>query len=280
VEKQELEKQLLRLEQDKNEYEKRKDLRRSKKDEPGEVRWKVRLENVKRQISDVRRKAKSLSNLLSNTQKEIEKTTKKMRESYTRLINLEKEKIEALEKSQDLEIKEKSKRINDLQQNTLILTHNIEAQIGQIRLALAEFEYAKTQWEIEAPTLIGIPIYIVGQKVKNENRYLLFPPVIVHEHKGLGMTISTTLGVSGFGSRIKSILRPRSKSFEKLFNSLRKELEKDEAFEVTVNQIATSKNLITLPEFQERLRNGLKQLEDEGWIKPEERDAILSQRAS
>jgi myosin heavy subunit len=279
AEKQKLEKQLLGLEQDKNEYEKRKDLRRSKKDAPGEARWKVRLENVKKQISEVRRKTKSLSDFLGNTQKEVEKTTKKLKENCNKLIDLEKKKIEALEKSRDSEIEKKSERIKDLQRDTLTLTHNIEAQIDQIKVALAEFEEAKIPWDVETSTLIGIPTYIVSQKVKNESRYLLFPPVIAEEHKGLAVTIGSALGFSSLGSRINSLLRPRSKCFEIIFNSLKKELEKDESLEGTVSQIATSKNLLTLPEFQGRLRNGLEQLEDKGWIKPEERDAILMQHA-
>lgn len=280
-EKQKLEKQLLKLEQDKSEYEKRKDLRRSKKDVPGEARWKVRLENVKKQISEVRRKTKSISGLLNNSRKEIEKATKKLREKCARLVNLEKRKIETLEKSRDSETEKKSEKIKGLQHDTLILTHNIEDQIDQIKLALTEYEEAKIPWDIiENPTLIGIPTYVVGQKIKNENRYLFFPPVIAEEHKGLGMTIGSALGFSSLGSRINSMLRPRSKYFEKIFNLLKNEMERDETLECTVNQIAKTKNLTILPEFLERLRNGLEQLVDTGWIKPEERDAILSQHTS
>jgi uncharacterized coiled-coil protein SlyX len=280
-EKRKLEKQLLGLEQDKKEYEKRKDLRRSRQDEPGEARWKVRLENVKKQIFEVKRKIKSVSDLLSNTQKEIERTTKNLRENCDRLIDLEKKKIEALEKSRNSETEKKSEKIKDLQHDTLILTHNIEDQIDQIKLALTEYEEAKIPWDVvETPTLICIPTYIVGQKIKNENRYFFFPPVIAEGHKRLTVTIGSALGFSSLGSRINSMLRPRSKYFEKIFNSLQKEMEKDETLEGTVSQIATTKNLTTLPEFLGRLRNGLEQLEDKGWIKPEERDAILSQNAS
>jgi len=280
AEKQKMEKQLLKLEQDKNEYEKRKEIRRSKKDAPGEIRWKVRLENVKKQISEVKRKTKSFSDLLNNTQKEIEKTTKKLRENCDALVDAERKKIEALEKSRNSEMEKKSEKIKDLQRDTLTLTNNIEAQVDQIKLALAKFDEAKAPWDIETPTLIGIPTYIVGQKTKNENRYLLFPPAIAEEHKGLGATIGSALGFSSLGSRINSMLKPRSRYLEKIFNSLRKELEKHETLEDTVNRVATSKNLIILPDFQERLRNGLEQLEDRGWIKPEEKDAILPQHGS
>lgn len=276
AEKKELERQLLRLEQDKNEYEIRKDLRRSKKDKPGEARWDVRLRQVKKQISEVKGKVDFLSNLIVTTRKENEKTTKKLSDSYRKLVDGEKTKVSNLEKSRDLKIKEKNEEIKELQQSTFALTKNIKTLIGQITLASSRIEEAEIPWETETPTLIGIPLYVICHKVGDENRYLLVPPVVAQEYKGLVMRISTSLGVSSLRSRIDSLLKSRSKSIEKLFDSLRKELEEDKELEATVNQTGMSTNLMTLADFREKLGKGLEELEDEGWIKPKEKEAVLS----
>jgi hypothetical protein len=274
--KRELEKQLLSLEQDKSEYAKRRDLRKSKKDKLGEARWKVRQEHVEKQISQVKGKAKTLSRLVTRIQEENEKEEKKISSSYSRLVNEEKMKIVDFEKSRDLKLEEKAEETKELQGDTLVLNSNIEALIQQIQLASSGIEEARILWETETPTLIGIPSYVVRYPIGSESTYLLFPPVTVNEYKGLMMKIGVSLGVSGLGSRIGSLLKPRFKSFERLFNSFRKELEKDKDLEANVNQIGMSNNLLSRVDLEEKLGNGLEALEGEGWIKPEEREAILS----
>jgi len=276
AEKRGLERELLRLEQDKNEYEKRKALRKSKKDKPGEARWEVRLKHAKKQISRTKGKQKSLSNLIMKTEKGTDKATKKLSDDYRKLVDREKMKIVDLEKSRDLRMKEKNEEVAELQRNTLALTRNIEALIEQINVVVSRIEEGTIPWETETPTLIGIPLYIICHKVGNENRYLLFSPAIAQEYRGLMMRISATLGVSSLESRINSLLKPRSKNIERLFSSLRKELGKDRELEATVNQIGMSNNLTNLVDFKEKLREGLDELEDEGWIEPEEKEAVLA----
>ncbi len=275
AEKNELEKQLLKLQQDKSEYEKRKDLRKSKKDKVGEARWKVRLQNVKKQISKVNGRTKALSGIIAKTQKETEKTTKKLTDTYNKLINEEREKIADLKEMRELKLEEKNEEIRELQQNTSVLTSNIERLIEEIKTASAKIEEATASWKITTPVLIGIPFYIIRHKVGNEVRNLIHSPVLAQEYKGLMMRIRATIGVSNLESRINSLLKPRSKQIQKLFSILERELEPDKELEAALNQIGASNNIMALVGFTEKLRKGLEELENEGWIKADEKETIL-----
>ncbi len=274
AEKQELEKQLIRLEQDKTEYEKRRDLRRAKKDKPGEARWNVRVRQVKKQFSSVNGKVKSLSDRMTKTQKETEKATKKLNERYSKLIGEEKMRIVSLEKSRDLKIQEKNAETEELQEKTQVLTKNINGLIAQITLSMSEIEETMVPWETVSPMLIGVPIYLAGLQIDSEKKYLMFEPVIAQEYKGFALRIGTALGVSGLGSRISSFLRPRSKGIEKLVSLLRKALENDKELETDVDKVAAANNLIASGDFEKRLKKGLEELENEGWIKPNEKVAV------
>lgn len=274
AEKHEMEKQLLRLERDKNEYEERRDIRKSKKDKPREIRWKVRLGQVAKQISKVKEKIRSFQNLITKIQKETEKSSKKVRERYTRLVDEEKKKIAELAKLRDLKIEENNAEVNELQQSTLALSSNIEALIEHVELASSSIEATTIPREIETIMIISIPLYVICHRARNGNTYALFSPVTAQQYKGLILRISASLGVSSFGSGIKSLLKPRFKTIEKLLKSFKGELEKDEKLEATVNKIGMANNLINVLNFKEKLERGLGGLEKEGWISPEERKAV------
>lgn len=274
AEKQELEKQLIRLEQDKTEYEKRRDLRRAKKDKPGEARWNVRVRQVKKQFSSVKGKVKSLSDRMTQTQKETEKATKKLNERYSKLIDEEKMKIASLENSRDLKIQEKDAETEELQEKTQALTKNINSSIAQITESMSEIEETMGPWETVSPMLIGVPIYVAGLQINREKKYLMFAPVIAQGYKGFALRIGTAIGVSGLGSRIASFLRLRSKAIEKLVSLLREALENDKELETDVDKLAAANNLIALGDFEKRLKKGLEELENEGWIKPNEKVAV------
>lgn len=274
AEKQDLEKQLVRLEQDKSEFEKRRDLRKSKKDAPGEARWNVRVKQLKKQISVLNAKVKVLQDRIAKTRKDAEKAAKKLNDSYTRLVDEEKMKIARLEKSRDLKIEGKKDELDELQQNSLALTHNINGLIEQIRIASSVIGEMTIPLGTSKLTLIGVPMYVARFETEGEEAYFVFSPAVLQEKKGLALKIGTALGVSGLKSRMTSFLKPRSMSIEKLFVLLKKQLESEKELQRSLDEIAVKNNLIAMPEFEERLRKGLDSLESDGWIKPHEKEAV------
>lgn len=274
-EKKKWDQELLRLKQNKGEYEKRKELRKRKNDEVGEARWDARLRDVQSRISTVKGKIKSLSEFINRSTKETENTTQSLRDTYQKLIDEEEKKITDLESLHDLEIEKKEREIGKLQQETLSITDKIERLIEQKRERSSILKEASIPWKTDAPVLIHVPFYLIQYTAEKEIRHLFSSPVIAREHEGLVMKIRKKLRSYSLQSKIGTLLKPRSKALEKMLVSFEEKLESDRGVQRNLIQLGTSHNLLTSEDFEAKVKKGMEELEVEGWIKSEEKAAIL-----
>jgi hypothetical protein len=274
AEKRNWEQELLRLEQNKSEYEKRKELRKRKNDEVGEARWDAKLRDVQNQISTVKGKTKALSDFINRSNKETEKTTKKLNEAYQKLVVKEEKKITDLESLRDSETEKKEKEIEELQQETLAIVDKIERLIEQKKERSSVLKEATFPRKTETSTLIYVPFYLIQYKAEKKERYRLHPPVVARGHEGLLIKIRKTFG------NYSTLLKPRSKSLKKILTSFEEKLNSDVGIQKKLNQLGMSHNLLTSAEFKEKLTKGIEELEVEGWIKLEEKTAILDMYAT
>jgi len=269
LERKKWEQKLLRLEQSKSVYEKRKELRRRKNDEVGEARWDARLRDVENQITPLKRKIKARRDFVNRSNKEMEKTIERLNDTYRELIKKEEEKITGLESLRDGEVEKRRKKMEELQRNTLTITNKIARLIEQKRDSSSTLEEATIPWKIELPTLIHVPFYLIRYEAEKKRRYHFRPPIVVRGHKGLVMRIRKTF------NRYNTLLKPRSKAIEKMLTSFEKKLKSDKRAQRELNQLGMSHNLLISAGFKEKVRTGMEELEVEGWIKPLEKTAIL-----
>lgn len=269
AEKRKWEQELLRLEQNKSEYEKRKELRKRKNDEVGEARWNAKLQDVQNQISTVKGKIKALSDFINRSNKETEKTTKKLNDAYQKLVDEEEKKITDLESLRDSETAKKEKEIEELQQETLAIIDKIERLVEQKKERSSMLKEATFPWKTETPTLIHVPFYLIQYKAEKKERYRFHSPVVARRHEGLLIKIRKTFGHHG------TLLKPRSKTFKKMLTSFEEKLNSNKGVQRKLNQLSMPHNLLTSAEFKEKLTKGMEELEVEGWIKPEEKATIL-----
>lgn len=275
AERKKWERELQRLEQNKSEYEKRKELRKRKNDEIGEARWDTRLQSVQNQISTIKGKVRALSEFINRSRKETERTTKNLRDTYQKLIDEEEKKVTSLESLRDSEIEKKEREIEELQQETLAITDKIERLIEQKQERSSTLKEASIPWKIEAPTLIFVPFYLIQYESEKKKRYRFRLPVIARGHKGLVMKIRKTLRSYSLESKISTLLKSRSKALEKILASFKEKLDKDKGIQRDISQLGMSNNLLTSIDFKEKVKKGIDELEVEGWIKPEEKTSIL-----
>ncbi len=274
-EKKKWELELQRLEQDKSEYKKRKELRGQRKDEVGEVRWDARLRDVQNQISTVKGKIKALSDFINRSNKETEKTMKNLRDTYQKLVEVEEKKIRDLESLRDSEVEKKEKEVEELQQETQAIADKIGQLIEQKKESSSTLKEATIQWKTEKPTLIYVPLYLTQYQSEKTKRYLIHPPVIAKGHEGIMMKIRKAFKGYSLQAKMNTLLKPRSKALEKMLILLEERLNSDGEVQRNLNQLGMANNLLTSPDFKEKLRTGLEELEGEGWIKPEEKAVIL-----
>ncbi|MGB9134055.1 MAG: hypothetical protein WCC63_00480 [Candidatus Bathyarchaeia archaeon] len=279
-EKSKWERELTRLDQDKSEYDKRKELRRHKKDEVGEARWDARLREVKNQTYTVKGKVKALSDFISRSNRETEKTAKNMRDAYERLIDAEKEKISVLESLRDSEIGKKEKEMEELRRDTMTITDKIERLIDQKREHASMLKAATIQWKTETPTIIHMPHYLFQYETDKEKRHLVHAPAVARAPGGLVMKIRKTLRGYSLQSKMGTLLKPRSRAIETMLTNFEGRLNRDKGLQRSLNQVSAANNLLASPDFKETVRRGVGELEAEGWVKPEEKEAILESYAA
>lgn len=272
TERKKWERELLRLEQNKSEYEKRKEMRKRKNDEIGEARWAARLRDVQNRISTVKGKIKALSEFINRSNKEAEKTTKNLHGTYRKLIDKENWKIIDLENLRDSEVEKKGKEIETLQRETLTITDKIERLIEQKIERSSTLKEATIPWKTENLTLIHVPFYLIQYAAEKKKRYRLRSPVVARGSEGFAMKIRSFVKKAN----INTLLNPHSKALEKILNSLEEKLKSDKGVKRKLDQLGTSHNLLTSADFKEKVKKGIEELEVEGWIKPEEKASIIN----
>ncbi|UCH31507.1 MAG: hypothetical protein JSV05_08445 [Candidatus Bathyarchaeota archaeon] len=269
AERKKWERELLMLEQKESEYEKRKELRKQKEDKIGESRWNAKIRDVQNQIATAKKRIKSLLDFVKRSSKEIEKTTRKLNDTYQKLIDEERKKITDLENSRDSTIQKIEKTISELQRETLAIVDDIKRLIDHKRECLTTLEEAAFSWKIEDPILVHIPFYLIQYKTDKEKRYCFSSPMFARSHKGLVMRIRKTF------KHCSSLLKPRSKALEKILASFIERLDNDKMMRRELDNLGNSQSLLATAGFKEKLRKGIKKLEAEGWIKAEEKKTLM-----
>lgn len=275
--KKRLETMLLKLEQNRAELEKRQKLRKEKNDKIGEVRWKVRLENIEHRISEVKGRIRPLSKQIAEMNDEFKRSEKKMQDSYRESTKKEDERVSDLEKLHNKRVSEKTRDMANLQLNTQTIIKKIENLIGELNVAFSRIENTTIDWKIENPLLIAIPFYAISFVTHEGRNISLLSPVMVQQNKGFAERIRSAMGASNLESKINNFLKPRSRSIDVFLHSFEKKLEDDLKLTEDLKKTGTESNLIVLPGFREKLKNGLEKLEAYEWISPREKETILNE---
>lgn len=275
VEKRRWERELVKLEQKKSEYEKRKEMRKTKGDKVGIARWDVRLQSAKDQISTVRAKIKALSDFIDRSNKEMDRTEEKLHDTYQKHLDAEEKRVKDLDSKKKAEIANKEREINELREETTTIINKIERLIKQKQDRFSTIRETTMPWKTKAPTLVHLPFYLVCYKSKNKERYCLHLPALVRGNEGFAMKIRKTLRRRSLRSKISNLLKPRSKASEKLLELFKEEAQSDTRVRRVLSKLGKSQNLLKTERFKEMVTAGMKELEAEGWIKPKEKLAIL-----
>ncbi len=280
-ERAEHEQKLERLERDKRVYQKRKQLRKHKGDETGVTYWNHKVKVCKNKISEVKGKIKVLSQFIERTRKHGELGVKKLNKTYQRMIVRERKRISSLEALRDFQIDMTKKEIEKLVSEASSITNLIRQLIQQKKLHASHLKEITIPWRPEGVTLVNVPFYVFRYETPEKSRYYVHPPVVAMGYEGIIRRIQKTIRSFSLESRIKLLLRPRSRALREMFTSFFAErIREDEALEKVVHKMGSSNNLLNVQDFGEALARGVEELKAEGWISQEERDAVLEAYSS
>jgi len=270
------EKKLEKLERDERVYQKRKQIRKSKRDEAGVTYWNHKIKVCKNKISEVKGKIKVLSQFIERTRKQGELSAKKLEESYNDMFVHERKRISDLEALRDSQLEKMKKEVDELESETSAITEHIERLIDQKKLHASHLKETTIPWKPEGVTLITMSFYVFRYETTEKSRYHAHPPVIAMGYEGIIKKIQKTIWSFSLESRIKLLLSPRSRGLEEMFTSIFADrLRDDETLEKVVYKMCTSNNLLHSKDFRETLTRGMGELKAEGWISREEQKTIL-----
>ncbi|UCD96747.1 MAG: hypothetical protein JSV35_01445 [Candidatus Bathyarchaeota archaeon] len=274
-EKRKLSGKLLKLEQNKAECERRKNLRRKKKDEVGEARWDAKLRNICSQAASEKRKLKTLSKLITRMNKEIARTTKKLRYECEKKVEVEDRKVAELETVLNKEIARRQATMSDLQKRTQTIIAKIKGLENRDQQEIAGLERAALAWEIRSQTLLYIPFYMIHYITDKDERLSFYFPFSTKFTVGLAIKIRKAIGGSNLSTRIGSTLIPHFRVIKATLTRLGRDSEKSRLIQNQLETLKVSNNLLQYAQFKQLARKGVDNLERKGVIRNQEKNYII-----
>jgi uncharacterized coiled-coil protein SlyX len=274
-EKRKLSQKLLKLEQSKAEFQRRKNLRRRKKDEVGEARWDARLSNIRSQVTSEKRKLKTLSKLIARMNKEIDRTTKKLRYECEKKVEAENRKVAELETSLNKEIVKRQATMSELQKQTQTIIAKIEGLRDRDQQELAGLKKAALAWKIRSQTLLYVPFYMIQYRADKDERLSFYFPVSTKVTVGLATKIRKVIGRSNLSAGIRSALTPRFEVLTATLTRLGRNPEKLKPVQEQFDNLKASNNVLLSDRFKQLARRGVENLERKGVIRNQEKNYII-----
>jgi len=275
-EKERRKRELEKLEFKRAEYRARLGIRKDRHDKVGIKRWEQRLRTCEDRISEIKKILHNLSKYVQKISRQNQEDVRKLKYKYQPLIDIERKKIENIKASQESITKAKGNEDENLQFLASRIVGLIEQLKEQKSLRAAELESFIVLWQMKETTLLCVPFYIAGCKTETKFFYDIYPPLRVMNTEGIVKRIEKALLSFSLGSRIKLLLQPRSKALCEMINlTLEEKIQADKIFEENLQGLCASNNLLTSPDFKEKLNNGLEKLKTEKWIKEEESSILI-----
>lgn len=275
-EKRRHERELERLERNLIEYKKRRKLSKRRGNDISASKWEHRMKVYQNKLSETRGKLESVSELIEQIRKQGEREVQEVEASYKLIIESEKRKILDIEASRELEIESRKSQIQEMKAEASTIAEQIWRLIEMKRSEASRIKEATIPHRIEKITLLCLPFYLVRYETKEKTRYIMFPPVIAMDFKGIVRKLQKAIRRFSLQSRIKLLLRSKSTALEKMLRKvLLKKIRSDNTLEKAAYELGFSNNILHSSGFKETLTKGIEELRNEGWISREEKEALL-----
>ncbi|MFB0567317.1 MAG: hypothetical protein ACETVM_01865 [Candidatus Bathyarchaeia archaeon] len=275
-EKRRHERELERVERNLIEYKKRRKNSKRRGNDISASKWEHRIQVYQNKLSETRRKLRSVSELIEQIRKQGELDVQKVNNDYQLLIESEKRKILDIEASRELEIESGKKQIEEMKAEASNIVEQIWRLIELKRSEAIRIKEATIPHRIEETMLLCLPFYLVRYETKEKTRYLMFPPAVVMDFKGIVRKLQKAIHRFSLQSRIKLLLRSKSTALDKMLRKvLLEKIRRVNTLEKAVYELGVSNNVLHSSGFKEILSKGIEELRKEGWISQEEKEALL-----
>jgi len=267
TEKARRERELQKLELNKADNVKKREIRRHKHDKIGEAHWNHRIRAIENRIDEVKARIRALATFIEKTNSQADADVEKMKQGYQWLIDQETRKIRDIETQRDETIGVRQREIEALKIVANKIRQEIEKLSARKQEEAEELRSLSVDQQFGDVTLLCVPFYLVGYQAKDSKRFHIFSPVKVLSAEGVVATIRKKLKDIRDEPRVSLFLQPRSKAMTHMLDSIvDKKMELDKSFNESLIEAASSCDVMLKDNFKEMLNEGVKELKAEDWI--------------
>ncbi len=239
------------------------------KDQTSELRWREELGICRKRLSALERSIKDIDRKIEDTTAAKKREIAKLRSECDEKVEEAMKGVRDMEAARDAKIRMSEQEIESLEDSTKTIVDQIDYLVGMKRAALDELDGMGVSKRINRYALVYLPFYLFCYQEKLKNRYVLYPPSVAGS---IGL-LTKFKGVFG-GTKVKSLLQPSSKVITTLLNELLPLIEQNPVFEKEMVDAGIKANILRGNDSRKKLRRGLEELEEEGWISESEFQAL------
>lgn len=242
-----------------------------KNDKTGEQKWKERSRITKKIVTESLKKLKEIEKKIEIVTERKTLTIYKLKSDLeTKIEDLQK-KLRDLEASREAKIIGYNQDIEKLQKNSQIIIDQLGRFTKIEEKDLNEFSSfsVKENPELKKSRLYYIPFYVICYKIESKKRYHLIPPSIIN-------TVGFTTKLKSLGrSKIKRLFSDRFYSITSLVDELIALIEQNHMFQTEIDEIGEEFNILKKNSVNMKIKKGLSDLKNEGWISEKEYEYII-----
>ncbi len=234
------------------------------KDEVTEQKLKAKKNALKTKISDINLKVRVVNEKTQELERiKKEKLFQLRQENEAKMEDASKE-LNEINASKDAEKKIRQDEMEKLEEYSSKITGDIDKWASSIEETINAFDGFGIKNGNGPLGLVYMPFYLIGYIIKSDKRYIYIAP-----SKANDMDISLKLRCLG-RKKITLLLDPRSNELNAVLNRFMELLNQDVGFRHEITEACVKQNILNSEEERQKIRDGLNNLKEEGWISDEE----------
>jgi hypothetical protein len=172
-----------------------------------------------------------------------------------------------LESSRDAQILLYKQEADKLEQQTKTILDQLGRTVKLRETSIENFDKlgVTPESELKEAVLFYVPFYVVCYQVESKKRYLILPPSEANTI-GLSTKLKSALG----RAKIKQLLVPRFEVITSLMDTIQVLAQQNAVFETEMREMSVRANILSTVSNREKIRKGLENLRQEGWISEKE----------
>ncbi len=232
------------------------------------------LKNYERDIDNIKKEVKAVSEELEKVKKEGDSSLKLKQEAFQSAVAQEESKLTQLTNDFAVRISQKQRQIEEMTRHAAAISTSMENRVEELkRSGNVLRSQLMVEWIVadpEDPVLVQLPVYLIKYARGEEARYSLFSPIALTEDASVLNGLKKMFALTS-EPKLKTLTRPASKKLqETLSANIVEKMERDADFRIRINEVCQASNLIDLNTFGQTLNEGLDEIEKKGWLTKEE----------